>query len=108
MLPKKQRIQRKMFHAGASRVFGNALFVARVFDTGESAARIGFSVSKKISKSAVIRNKLRRMGYRVARGLISLLKPGIAVAISFKKIPKTEEEVTKNLNAILKESKLIK
>jgi len=56
----------------------------------------------------VVRNRLRRLGYRLLTKHISLIKPNTLVNFSFMKIPKDDEDVIINLESILKESKLIK
>jgi ribonuclease P protein component len=110
MLPKNQRVPRKMFPllSNGAKVFKNNLFLLRFVPNGGLGSRFCFSVSKKVSKSAVVRNKLRRAGYKALVEYISQIKPKIIVLFSFKAVPKSSDNITKNLESILKESKLIK
>ncbi|KKQ73795.1 MAG: hypothetical protein US96_C0052G0004 [Candidatus Woesebacteria bacterium GW2011_GWB1_38_5b] len=87
--------------------FKNSLFLLK-FSPIDGSSRFCFSISKKITKSAVVRNRLRRLGYRLLTKHISLIKPNTLVNFSFMKIPKDDEDVIINLESILKESKLIK
>lgn len=51
-------------------------------------SRFSFSVSKKVFKRAVDRNKYRRRGYGVISRNIKSIKPGFFYFFSFKKIDK--------------------
>ncbi len=110
MLPQKQRIPRKMFPLLSSKEvasFGNELFNFRFILSDESNSRFCFSVSKKISKSAVVRNRIRRAGYRILSKNIGNIKSGVIAIFRFKKLPKNDDEIESNINLILKGSKLI-
>jgi len=113
MLPKNRRIPRKMFPLlqNGAKTFKNKLFLLRFVAKSEpknKESRFCFSVSKKISKKAVIRNKLRRAGYGLLKEHLLKIKPEILAFFSFKEVPKNNEEIVKNLESILKESSLIK
>ena len=63
MLPKINRIKKKkdfeiIFKKGAS--FKNNLFILRFLKNSLGKNRFGFVVSQKVSKKAVVRNKVRR------------------------------------------------
>jgi ribonuclease P protein component len=109
MFPKSKRIPRKMFPllSNGAKVFKNNLFSLKFAFQDGADSRFCFSVSKKISKSAVVRNRLRRAGYRLLKKHLSEIKPKILANFSFKVVPKNDEEIIKNLESILKESKLI-
>ncbi|OHA87646.1 MAG: hypothetical protein A3A96_03100 [Candidatus Zambryskibacteria bacterium RIFCSPLOWO2_01_FULL_39_39] len=92
--------------SSGAKVFGNSLFLLRFVLKGDSQSRFCFSVSKKISKSAVVRNRLRRAGYRLLKKYISKIKPNTLAVFSFKMIPKDDEEIIKNLESILNDSLL--
>ena len=108
MLPKNKRIPREMFSLllEGAKVFKNNLFLLRFISESKSS-RFCFSVSKKVAKSAVARNRLRRAGYRLLEKYLPEIKPKILAIFSFMIIPKNNEEIIKNLELILKESKLI-
>jgi len=110
MLPKNRRIPRKMFPllSNGAKVFKNNLFLLRFVSGNEQNNRFCFSVSKKIAKNAVVRNRLRRAGYRLLQKHLPKIKPNTLTLFSFKTVPKNDEEIIKSLESILKESKLIK
>jgi len=90
------------------KTFKNNLFLLRVVSKEEGGPRFGFSISKKVAKSAVVRNKMRRLGYRLIKDYISRIDSSLLVSITFISIPKDSEVAVKNLEQILKESKIIK
>jgi ribonuclease P protein component len=108
MLPKNKKIPRKIFPFILKKadVFKNNLFILK-FTKGGKESRFCFSVSKKISKSAVIRNKIRRAGYRLLKKHISKIKPGALIIFSFIRLPKNEEEIDKSIESILREAKMM-
>jgi len=111
MFPKNRRIPREMFPllANGSRIHKNNLFLLRFVEVGsEPNSRFCFSVSKKVAKNAVMRNKMRRAGYRLLEKYLSEIKFKILAVFSFRTIPQTDEEIIRNLESILLESKLIK
>jgi len=111
MFPKNQRIPRKMFPllSNGAKVFKNNVFLLRfVSNKGESNSRFCFSISKKVAKSAAVRNRLRRIGYRSLNKYLPNIKLNVLAVFFFKIVPKSDEEIIKNLENILKESKLIR
>ena len=91
--------------ANVAKVFKNNLFLLRVVPHN-GPARFGFSVSKKIAKSAVVRNRLRRAGYRLLEKYVLQIKPNILASFSFRTIPKDNNDIIKNLELILNDSLL--
>ncbi|MEX0932420.1 MAG: ribonuclease P protein component [Parcubacteria group bacterium] len=86
MLSKQKRIPRKLFKqiieqsSGATsrpRFLHSKHFSVRFADFGGESARIAVSVSKKVSKSAVLRNRTRRRAYSSLRDSLPLLKAGL-------------------------------
>ena len=112
MLPQKQRVPRKMFPLLSSKgvkIFSNNLLILRFISKEDGLnSRFCFSVSKKVSKSAVVRNRLRRAGYRFLKEYIPKIDSKIVAVFSFKKVSKNNEDIAESLKLILKESKLIK
>lgn len=106
MLPKIQRIPRKMFPLllNGAKVFRNDLFLLRLVPNKEK--KFAFSVSKKIAKSAVVRNKMRRDGYRLLAKYIPKIKSNVLASFSFRRIPKNNDDIIKNLESILNDSLL--
>ncbi|PIQ66526.1 MAG: ribonuclease P protein component [Candidatus Zambryskibacteria bacterium CG11_big_fil_rev_8_21_14_0_20_42_18] len=82
MLPKTQRIPRKLFGLllESKKYLNSEHFSLRI--TSSEKARIAVSVSKKISKKAVVRNKIRRRAYSVLKEFIPLLPPNLFLLIA--------------------------
>ena len=57
-----------------------------VKNTKEEKSKFSFSVSKKIAKSAVFRNKLRRQGYASVREFLSKIEDGYLFFFSIKSV----------------------
>lgn len=91
-----------------AKVFKNNLFLLRLVYNQEKgqSSRFCFSVSKKISKKAVIRNKIRRAGYRLLKPLLPSIKSNTLIIFSFIRIPKDDQDIIKNLTHILNDSLL--
>jgi len=87
MLPKKRRIQRSsfsnIFSRGKRHNSTNLLLYVATSDKNEPS-RFSFSVSKKVNKKAVDRNKLRRRGYSVVSRYLDKIKPNFLCLFSFK------------------------
>lgn len=73
MLPRKKRIPRELFRAilKSGRRFDSKFFSLLI--TPSETARVAVSVSKKVSKKTVVRNKIRRRTYAAVRDLIPAL-----------------------------------
>lgn len=92
-----------------SKTFKNNLFSLRfIYQSDPLPSRFCFSVSKKVAKDAVARNKMRRAGYRLLEKRLAEIKPKVLAVFSFKMVPKNDDEIIKSLESILSESKLIK
>lgn len=109
MLPKNRRIPRKMFPFlfKGGQTYKNGVFLLRLAVKQGQKSRFSFSVSKKISKSAVVRNRLRRTGYRLLQNRLDGIKPNVYALFSFLKLPTNKGEISEHLEDILKKSKLI-
>jgi ribonuclease P protein component len=110
MLPKNKRIKRATFSLllNGAKILKNDLFLLKFVFGAEENSQFSFSVSKKVSKSAVVRNRLRRAGYRLLAKYIDQINPNVLANFSFKSIPKNDEYMEKSLKNILIDSKLIK
>jgi ribonuclease P protein component len=105
MLPQKRRIPRKEFDPiikeGQKYNSPKLLlyFANNNKKSPDNQSRFAFSVSKKVAKLAVSRNKYRRMGYAVIEKHLSGIEPGSFLFFSFKKnslpikFPELEKEV---------------
>ena len=113
MLPLKNRIKkgkdfRCVFDRG--RFIDSDLISVRFLANRMDDTRVGFIVSKKVSKTAALRNKVKRMLREIMRANIAGIKEGFDIIITAKsKISKTQpEEIDKTLKELLKRSNLIK
>jgi len=110
MLPKNRRIPREMFLllSNGAKTFKNKLFFLKfVLKSDHEISRFCFSISKKVAKNAVVRNRMRRAGYRLIQNYLEEIKPGVVALFFYRIVPKNDEEIIKNLESILKDSKLI-
>ncbi len=77
MLPSSKRLTTSLFKEtiAKGRIFHSSLFTIRVMKS-EGLSRFSVAVPKKVAKTAVERNKLRRRTYSVLRNLHSRIKVG--------------------------------
>lgn len=108
MLSKNKRIPRNLFPLFNQKVktFQNKLFFMKIAPYNTNS-RFCFSISKKVAKKAVTRNKLRRIGYHFLNQYLSQIKSKNLILFSFRKITEKREEVDRELKSILKDSNLI-
>jgi ribonuclease P protein component len=93
--------------SNGAKTFKNNLFLLRfVSKSDQKESRFCFSVSKKVAKSAVVRNRLGRAGYRFLEKYIPKIKPNILAVFSFRAVPKDNQEIIKQLESILNDSLL--
>src|SRR5690242_1182263 len=95
MLPKRRRISRKEFptilsHGKRYNSPFLLLYIAKRDQENmpknmAENSLFAFSASKKVSKTAVGRNKLRRQGYSIVQKHLTEIKPGYFLFFSFKK-----------------------
>lgn len=86
MLPKhsrltKETIERHLIRARRLKTSRFLVLYTRIPQA--KVPQVSFTVSKKVAKTAVLRNKLRRRGYTAVRVLIPRLSPDVAVLISY-------------------------
>lgn len=112
MLPKENRLKRekdfeRVFKKG-KRFKGRFLFL-RVLKSDLSESRFGFIVSKKISKKAVVRNKIKRRLREIIRSKLLDVKGGFDILIiSLSGIENKEfKEVEEEVDEILKRTGII-
>jgi len=84
MLPKENRLKKKkdfekLFKEGKS--FKEKFLILRINKNDLDNNRFGFIVSKKISKKAVVRNKIKRQLREIVRKDINNYQKGFDVAI---------------------------
>jgi len=113
MLPKENRLKKKkdfekLFKEGKS--FREKFLVLRINENNLNKNRFGFIVSKKISKKAVTRNKIKRQLREIVREKINDFEKGFDVAIlALSGIElKSFKEISQVLGDILKKIKILK
>jgi ribonuclease P protein component len=113
MLPKENRLKKeKEFEAvfkGGRTLKGKSVFLKYLIN-GTDKTKVGFVVSKKISKLAVERNKIKRRMREVVRLKKKDMKEGLSIIIvSLPQIKgKTYQEIKEDLENILSKEELIK
>ena len=87
MLPSTKRISKVTFKSlGRGVSYPSPLLTLFVYKkTDQSKSQFSFSCSKKVAKSAVKRNLLRRRGYNAIQKIINAISPGFYFVFSFKK-----------------------
>ena len=87
MLPKKNRADKKTVESIWKRgqVVNSTYFSFRFIPAKEISRKISFIVPKSVSKLAVKRNLLRRLGYKILEKHLKDLLPGITGIFIFKK-----------------------
>lgn len=85
MLKKTQRLTTPLFTEVMTKgkVIHSPLFILRIMKYGQ-ISRISVTVSKKVAKTAVERNKIRRRTYSVVHKLHPTLLPGFATVLIAK------------------------
>jgi ribonuclease P protein component len=104
MLPKKKRIPRSLFPLllKEGKTFKNDLFLVKIAFDKVPGGKFSFSISKKIAKSAVVRNKMRRWGYHFIQNHLNMIPDALLANFSFRKMPKNKGEVFENLTLIIR------
>lgn len=87
MLPKNRRIPRKELGPVVfkGKKYNSPHLLLSIASTDSPQSKFAFSVSKKVAKSAVERNKYRRRGYSVIGKQLHALKGGYLLMFNFKK-----------------------
>lgn len=114
MLPKQNRLNKKsdlekVFKEGRS--FKNSTFVLRFTKNNlKNPARFGIIVSGKVSKKAVIRNKIKRRIRAVIRELLVKIKPGTWVVLIAQDLAaqKSFQEIKEQLINLFYKAKILK
>lgn len=112
MLPKKNRLNTRNFEETFKNGFflpGNTLNLKYFINRKDSKKQISFVVSKKLEKSAVNRNKLKRLGYRTVEKHLITIPEGFSGIFIFNKFDKNnlknielDAEINKLLSKIHK------
>ena len=112
MLPRENRLKKeedfkKVFKKG--RGFTNDLLVLKVIKNNLDISRFAFVISKKISKKATIRNRIKRRLDNVIRVDLPKIKKGwdgIIIVLPGAEI-KDFKEIEEDINQLLEKARLI-
>jgi ribonuclease P protein component len=111
MLPKNKRISRKEFGELLTngKRFNSPHLLLYILQNKEADSRFAFSVSKKVAKSAVERNKYRRRGYSIISKNSTKIKKGFYFFFSFKKnsIPIAFTNLEKEVGELLSSASML-
>lgn len=113
MLPAKHRLTKekdfKRINA-TSRPFFSSFFRLKYSANGLKLSRLAVVVSTKVSKKAVLRNKLQRQIREVIRLNLAKIKSGndIIISVSNKALNASYQELEKEIFKILTKAKLFK
>ena len=112
MLPKSRKLKGRdvffLIYRTGQRIFTD--YLTAFLKTSRNHGKFACVISKKVSKKAVARNKLRRRSYSIIRHYLSRLKEGCAVILVFKKgaAELSYAELEKNILEIFEKAKLLK
>lgn len=92
MLPRSQRLSTEQLDSvmEKGRVTHSSLFLVRVLG-GQKDIRIAAIASKKIAKTAVARNLIRRKTYNAVKTIKSKINPGLHIALFAKSVINTKK-----------------
>ncbi len=111
MLKKQQRISRTIIESLKEQkkvVVDSLFFLNYTLDKGQAGIKIGFSVPKKVSNKAVVRNKLRRIGYSIVKGMLSDFTNGSVLHFVYRKEPRGRIEAEESIRNLIQRASLIK
>ncbi len=105
-LKKKKDFERVSMQGGVER---SGFLVLRFVRNNEDKTRVGFVCSKKISKKAVVRNKIRRRMKQAVRKQHVFLKKGYDIVFFARPAITNKDfwDIEKDIGQILKDAKLL-
>ena len=113
MLPKENRLKKKkefeaIFKGGRS--LRSLSFFLKYLGNGTENTKVGFVVSKKVSKRAVERNKAKRRLREAFREVKDEIREGVSVVVVANPSIKDRafKEIKEEVSSILKKGELIK
>ena len=111
MIPKKYRInkQTSIFKLKEKGEVFNGRFVRVIYLEGIKDKKFLFLVSKKVSKSAVERNRIKRIMKRTTLELVNKMRKDGHVAIIAKRncLDESSDEIKKDIYGVFKDINLI-
>ncbi len=115
MLAKKRRVKTKEFNSAFSAIstksYVSPLFSIKIVPGAKTAEKTLFScvVSKKVAKTAVLRNKTRRRVYEAIKKSLPNIKNGYICLVFVKKevIDADFSTLEKNINELMKKAGIL-
>ncbi|MFZ5365818.1 MAG: ribonuclease P protein component [Patescibacteria group bacterium] len=113
MLPKINRLIKKEdfdLVKEKGKRFQGKWFGTLVLETGNNFSRLGFIISTKISKKAILRNRTKRILREAVRKILFRTKPGFDIIILGKReiLDKSFLEISGEVEKIFKKAGLFK
>lgn len=112
MLPSENRLQKekdfaRVHHTG--RFFGQQFLAIKSVPNNLNVSRFGFLVGIKVSKKAVVRNKVKRRLRETIRLKLNKIEPGFDVVVMVKPeiAEKSYLEISEAVHNVLKKARLI-
>ncbi len=104
---RKQKDFENVFNKGV--YFSEKLLILKAVENSLSFSRFGFVVSKKISKKAVERNRIKRLMSEIIRLSQEKIKPGFDIVFISKVgiVGKNFEEIKETMEKLLKKIRLL-
>jgi ribonuclease P protein component len=100
MLRKENRLAKIIRRAGEKN-YPSLLFNVRASDNKDGKARVGFVVSKRVDKRAVVRNRTKRVLNEAVKDFLKNLGGKDVIIIAKKSLSfKDEEDIKKELSKI--------
>jgi ribonuclease P protein component len=116
-LPKANRLRKRqdyraVYEQGIRRYSPHLTLIALTTEGGAVSppeTKVGISIGKKVSKKAVIRNRIKRQLKSVVRANLAWIEPGwkIVIVVKPKAIECKYEHFLRELEQLLKQAKII-
>jgi len=111
MLNRRNRLPRLLFKRISSKgvTISSPIFNFKyaVSVSAELSKRFAVVVAKKVSKKAVIRNRLRRQVYSTLGGVLEKIRPDSSGIFYVKSLPKNFQVIKLEVNNLLIKAKLL-
>lgn len=113
MLPIQSRLKKKkdfekVFKKGKG--FKEDFLFLKIVPNNQEVSRFGFIVSRKVSKKAIVRNKIKRRLRELVRGTLSQIKPGVdgVIVVLPDFTDRNLEETKQTINRLFEKAKIYK
>ena len=116
-LPKAHRLRnrkdyRAVYAQGIRRYSPHLILIARTQNSGAECppqSTFGISISKKVSKKAVVRNRIKRQIKGAIRTYLKQIEPGwkVVIVVKPKAVECKYEHFLRELEELLKQTKII-